>query len=46
MMVEKIQHECLHLNCGHKWKGIKDPKACPRCKRYDWNVDKEKGDSE
>lgn len=26
--------------CSHSWKsrdGLKIPKACPACKRYDWN---------
>lgn len=23
--------------CGYEWKGREDnPKACPKCKRYDW----------
>jgi len=26
--------------CGHEWTGkIAEPKACPKCKRYDWNND-------
>ena len=31
--------------CGYQWKGlVENPKQCPRCKRYDWNVYKiEKG---
>ena len=30
--------------CGHKWKQRTDekPKACPACKRYDWDKEKEK----
>lgn len=22
--------------CGYEWRSNKDPKSCPRCKRYDW----------
>jgi len=30
------------LVCGYKWEPrIKLPKQCPRCKRYDWNKEKE-----
>ena len=27
------------LKCGHQWLTDldRDPKVCPRCKRYDWN---------
>lgn len=44
----KYNRNCLV--CGYIWKGIKQKiKCCPRCKRYDWDVDKkekseEKGD--
>lgn len=25
--------------CGYEWEPrIKQPKACPRCKRYDWKA--------
>lgn len=28
--------------CGYEWVvRIEDPKQCPKCKRYDWNDDKE-----
>ena len=32
--------------CYHQWKSRKDdkPKACPRCKRYDW--DKKQGEGQ
>jgi predicted Zn-ribbon and HTH transcriptional regulator len=23
--------------CGYEWKPRTKTKACPRCKRYDWN---------
>ena len=27
--------------CGHEWQSRKEnPAACPRCKRYDWNDNK------
>ena len=27
------------LKCGWKWKARKKvPRACPKCKRYDWNL--------
>lgn len=37
-MVNK--HKCTQ--CGHEWEGKEDPRACPRCKRYDWKKTKEK----
>lgn len=34
------QNECRI--CGHKWlKRVSIPKACPNCKRYDWEIKKE-----
>jgi rubrerythrin len=31
--------------CGYQWEAIEnEPKACPNCKRYDWNKEKEKKD--
>ena len=33
------QHRCQQ--CGYEWpagKRVKIPKACPRCKRYDWRA--------
>lgn len=34
------------LRCGYEWVPRKVvPIACPRCKRYDWNVDKLKTDA-
>jgi len=34
--------KCLH--CKHTWfpRHNKLPKVCPECKRYDWNVKKQK----
>ena len=31
--------------CGHTWRNrlIRKPKACPRCKRYDWEEEAPKG---
>jgi len=30
------KHKCKR--CGYEWESkLKVPKACPRCKRYDWN---------
>ncbi len=29
-----MEHGCKI--CGYEWEGIDKPKACPRCKRYDW----------
>ena len=23
--------------CNYEWKGKKEAKSCPRCKRYDWD---------
>jgi Zn finger protein HypA/HybF involved in hydrogenase expression len=35
-------NDCKCLRCGNRWVSrVERPKACPRCKRYDWNVDKE-----
>jgi len=29
------------LRCGYEWYSIKEnPKVCPRCKRYDWALQK------
>ena len=29
--------KCKCLKCGHEWLALtKAPKACPSCKRYDW----------
>lgn len=31
------KHKCL--KCNHEWQGkVEKPKSCPRCKRYDWDV--------
>ncbi len=28
--------------CGHEWDSrVKEPACCPKCKRYDWNEEKE-----
>lgn len=35
-----MKHKCK--KCGYEWKGKEDPKACPRCKRYDWNREDKK----
>ena len=40
-----------HCNqCGYDWKPrrdtVGDPKACPRCKRYDWMKEKVGGDAD
>ncbi len=29
-----MKHKCQI--CGYEWEGKSDPKACPKCKRYDW----------
>jgi len=32
--------------CGHSWTPrSNDPRMCPRCKSYKWNVAKEKGET-
>ena len=33
------------LRCSHTWRPRVDelPKACPRCKKYDWNTPKSEG---
>ena len=38
--VEIKYFECKR--CGHEWepRGEKKPKACPKCKRYDWDEQK------
>lgn len=29
--------KCECRKCGYKWESrIGEPKACPKCKRYDW----------
>ena len=29
--------------CGHEWGArTESPKACPACKRYDWNKEKKR----
>ena len=33
--------KCVRPTCGHEWvkkDPNKTPKACPRCKRYDWDI--------
>ena len=38
-------YEFICSKCQHKWKGrLKNPKQCPRCKRYDWKQEDEKLD--
>jgi len=38
----KIKHNC-HI-CGYKWSSkLTTPKACPKCKRYDYNIVKKGG---
>lgn len=33
--------ECKCNQCGYKWETrVKEPKACPKCKRYDWKEGK------
>lgn len=35
--------ECKCKKCGHEWIArTKNPKACPACKRYDWDKGKNK----
>jgi predicted Zn-ribbon and HTH transcriptional regulator len=32
--------QCTCKKCGYTWNSRTDnPKACPACKRYDWNKD-------
>ena len=32
---------CKCEKCGYEWQArTKTPKACPKCKRYDWNKEK------
>ena len=34
--------KCECKRCGHKWLSrAEKPRACPNCKRYDWNKEKE-----
>jgi rubrerythrin len=41
MTPQKKKTECQCKLCGHKWAArTENPKACPNCKRYDWNTDK------
>lgn len=36
-LTEEVAVKCECQQCGYKWKSrIKQPKACPKCKRYDW----------
>ena len=36
-----IVMKCKCKVCGYHWESRKDkPKACPACKRYDWNREK------
>lgn len=31
--------------CDHEWVSrVEKPKACPKCKRYNWQDEKEKSD--
>ena len=39
------QHKCK--KCGHEWNArVENPTSCPRCKRYDWNIENTKEKSE
>ena len=38
-MDQKKQMKLTCSKCGYNWFSRKKmPKACPRCKRYDWNT--------
>lgn len=32
--------KCNNPHCGYEWESRlkQKPKACPRCKRYDWEI--------
>ena len=33
--------------CGYEWEARnEEPKQCPKCKRYDWNKEKEANELE
>jgi hypothetical protein len=37
--LQKYQHTCQRSRCGHQWiSGMKNPKSCPRCRSYVWQV--------
>ncbi len=36
--------KCKCMKCGHKWVSrVENPKACPACKRFDWNEENDAG---
>lgn len=35
--IMKQEHKCK--KCDHKWIGKTNPMCCPKCKRYDWNIE-------
>lgn len=38
----KEKRHCECVLCGHQWDSrVLEPKACPNCKRYDWNKSEE-----
>ncbi len=52
-MPKRIMESLKCLRCGFSWlpRILGTPKACPHCKRYDWNIIKiepkiEKGDEQ
>lgn len=39
----KFKHQCRRESCKYSWESnLENPKQCPKCKRYDWNIDKSK----
>lgn len=38
MWKEEVERKPKCDECGYEWvPRVGDPKACPRCKSYDWN---------
>jgi len=43
----KEKKECVCKLCSYKWEArVENPRVCPRCKRHDWNEEKERGRNE
>lgn len=38
MTLKKKKCKCTCKKCGYEWMSrVKNPKACPYCKQYDWD---------
>jgi predicted Zn-ribbon and HTH transcriptional regulator len=39
-----MKRKCKCKRCGFEWEPlVEDPRACPRCKSYEWKTEKARG---